>query len=257
MYQVKLEIFEGPLDLLLHLIKRNKIDIYEIFVSQITKDYLDYLDLMKELNLSFSAEFLVIAAQLIQIKSGQLLPQPESVTHEEEDESNSALEEKLLEKLLEHKEYKEAALELEARQRLEEQIYPVSLHRKETDIEEPLFEVSLFDLLDAFSEVLKKAKEEETSLTFTTEEITIEQQTRQILNIFSSVKKLPLSQLLLRIGGRGRSKLIITFLAILELIRLKKIYVYQEKLFAEIWVEGRMGRDKHSAASRRNQTQVP
>ncbi|MEW5767453.1 MAG: segregation/condensation protein A [bacterium] len=241
MYQLRLEIFEGPLDLLLHLIKRNKIDIYDIFVSRITKEYLEYLDLMKELNLSFSADFLAMAAQLIQIKSSRLLPPSESVAIEDE-ASNSVLKERLLEKLLEHKEYKEAALELEARQRLEEQIYPVSLHRKETDIEKPLLEVSLFDLLDAFSEIWKKAKEEETRLTFAPEEITIEQQTRQILNIFSSVKKLPLSQLLLRIGGGGKSRLIITFLALLELIRLKKIYVYQENLFTEIWVEGRMGR---------------
>ncbi|MDI6794672.1 MAG: segregation/condensation protein A [bacterium] len=243
MYQVKLGVFDGPLDLLLHLIKRNKIDVYEIFISRITKEYLEYLDLMKELNLSFSADFLAIAAQLIQIKSRRLLPQLDSDSREE-DESDSLTEESLLKKLLEPGEYREVALELELRDKLEEQIYPVTLHKEGTEVEKPVLEVSLFDLMDAFREVLKKAKESENRLTLATEEITVGQRMKQVLDIFASEKRLSLSQLLLRSGGRSR--IIITFLAILELIRLKKIFVYQEKLFTEIWVERRTNYRLHA-----------
>jgi len=223
-YNVHLEIFEGPLDLLLYLIRKNDLDIYNIPISQITAEYLEYLDLMKELNLDFASEFLVMAATLMQIKSRMLLPSENTVEDEEEIDPRA----ELVARLLEYEKYKEAGKILSQKELNEQGVfYRFNPVLNENDF---VIDATLFDLIESFRKVFNELPKEVKEIVY--EEIPIEQKIREILDLLEGRKYINFTEILKK--ETTRMGLIVVFLAMLELIRLKQIVARQSKLFGEI-----------------------
>ena len=226
--KIKIPVFEGPFDLLLHLIRENKIDIYDIPISLITSQYLEYIEIMKELNLEIAGDFLVMAATLIQIKSRMLLPPDEEAPSEEQEDPRR----ELVQRLLEYQTYKEAALDF----RTKEDEWLKVFHREPLSDEEEgelyLFDLSLFDLLDAFRKLLDKAPSEIVSIT--KETLTVKNRMSMIMEIIEEHEAVRFEDLFKE--GITRIYLIVTFLALLELIRLGLARAYQEREFGNIWV---------------------
>ena len=219
-YNVKLDIFEGPLDLLVHLIRKNEMDIYDIPIAVITAQYLEYLDLMKELNINIAGNFLVMAATLIHIKSRMLLPRPP----EEEEEDDPRLE--LTRPLLEYLQLKEAAEQLKLRPLLYRDVFTRDFLAKEMEgKEEGLIRVGLFELIDAVRKMLLEKKEDD-FVPLPGPLIPIENQMDEILNKIKQMGRILLEDFLP--DHFTRAEIIVAFLALLELIRLQKIVVYQE-----------------------------
>ena len=226
-YKVKLEVFEGPLDLLLYLIKKNEIDIYDIPISSITDQYLDYINLMKMLDLNIAGEFLVMAATLIHIKSKMLLPPEEKEILPEEEEDPR---EELVRKLLEYKKFKEAAGVL---QDLEGQRKNMFTRAAAMEIEsgEKLFEANLFDLITALTKALKDVPKE-VFQEIIKDEFTVEQKVHDLLHMFVERPMIFLSELFK--NAKNKLEIIATFLAVLELIRLKEVIIAQKESFGDI-----------------------
>ena len=224
-YSVKLEAFEGPLDLLIHLIRKNEVNIYDIPIALITQQYLDYIEVMKELNLDTVGEFLVMAATLIHIKSKMLLPRPESA---EEGEPEEDPREALVRRLLEHQKFKAAAELLHDRETLRSAQYMRPDSRVADaagDDYEPELEVDLFGLLAAFRGVLERATRRP-RMVIPPEQMSIEDRMRQVLGRLSETEALGFEDLFAD-GDGSRPFMIVTFLALLEMIRLKMIRVFQ------------------------------
>jgi segregation and condensation protein A len=224
--KIKLQMFEGPLDLLVHLIKKNQMNVYDIQISVITKQYLDYLDLMQELNLDVASEFLVMSATLIHIKSKMLLPRPETAAGDpaEEEDPRDAL----VRRLLEHQKFKAAAELLHDRETLRAAQWGRPDSRIEEiagDDYEPEIEVDLFSLLSAFKMVLERARERPPVL-LPPEEMSIETRIEQLLERLSETEACGFEDLFE--GNYTRTDMILTFLAMLEMIRLKLIRVFQQ-----------------------------
>jgi segregation and condensation protein A len=233
-YRVKLESFEGPLDLLLHLIRTNEMNIYDIPVAAITDQYLRYIELMQELNLDVAGEFLVMASTLIHIKSRMLLPRPDP-SQEEADEQDPR--EALVRRLLEHQKYKAAAELLHEREtwRSAQWMRPDSrVADAAGDEYEPELEVDLFSLLAAFKSVLERASRRP-PMVLPPEQISLEGRIEQLLGRLSETQACGFEELFSD-GDGSRAFLIVTFLAILEMIRLKLIRVFQAGTFGEIRV---------------------
>ena len=228
-YKVKLEVFEGPLDLLLYLIKKNELDIYDIPIADITEQYLEYLELMRMLDLNIAGEFLVMAATLIHIKSKMLLPPEEKEILPEEEEDPR---EELLRRLLEYKRFKEAAGVL---QDLEGQRKKMFTRSTVADIEseDKFFEANLFDLITALTRVLKDVPKE-VFQEIVKDEFTVEQKVHDLLHMLVGKPVIYLTELFK--NAKNKSEIIATFLAVLELIRLKEIVVVQKKSFDDIEV---------------------
>jgi segregation and condensation protein A len=233
-YPVKLASFEGPLDLLIHLIKRNEVNIYDIPIALITDQYLQYLALMQELNLDVAGEFLVMAATLIHIKSRMLIPRPtpDVVGDEEEEDPREAL----VRRLLEHQRFKAAAELLHERQT----VRAAQFHRPDAAVAdvagegfEPELEVDLFTLLAAFRGVLERAKSRP-KVVLPPEQMSIEQRIEQLLERLSETEAVGFEDLFA--DANSRPALIVTFLALLEMIRLKLIRVFQSGSFGPIRV---------------------
>lgn len=221
--EVRLENFEGPLDLLLHLIKKNDLDIYDIPISQITQEYLAYLDLLQELNLEMAGEYLVMATTLMEIKAHTLLPSaPEAPEGPDPRDA-------LTQKLLEYQKYKEAAKRMEIDYEAAKDIFYRKAPPRFAE-EEYALEASVFDLLEGFRKVLAEASEEVGEILY--EEIPLEAKIREILDVLAQKASLTLEELF---GyERRRRGLIVIFLALLELIRLKQVSARQATLFGEI-----------------------
>ncbi len=223
-YQIKLEVFEGPLDLLLHLIKKNEVNIYDIPISLITRQYLDYVDLMKELNLDIAGEFLLMAATLTHIKSKMLLPQEDTVGEEEEEEDPRA---ELVRRLLEYKRFKEAAEDLGKREDVWRDVfyYQHDLTSEEGE-EEVMLEVGLFDLIDAFRELVERIPDKIT-LEIISEELTVRGRMTAIMERLDTTGQEGLTLLTLLDEDLSRRVVVVTFLALLELARLRLITLLQ------------------------------
>jgi len=233
-YKVKLEIFEGPLDLLLYLVKQNHLDIAHISIAQITDQYLKYLELMQALDLDIAGEFLVMAATLMQIKSRTLLP-PEAVPAEETEVLDPQAE--LIRRLLEYQQFKEAAqrLSLLEKDRLTQFTRAPSLREGISQApEEELVEASLFDLLTAFSQFMSGELSREMIHEILKDEHTVEEKAGLLRGLLQQRERIGFSELF----GRARTKMeiVATFLALLELIRLKEAVVRQTQLFGEIFI---------------------
>ncbi len=230
-YKIKLEIFEGPLDLLLYLIKKDHLNVSDIPVSQITEQYLQYLELMRLLDLNIAGEFLVMAATLMHIKSKMLLP-PDETGPEEPDEEDPRAE--LIRKLLEYKKFKEAAGFLEKREDRQARIFkrPNPQQNIEPE-EEEFFETSLFDLISAFSKALKDVPRD-IFREIIKDEFTVEGKIHDLLHLMVRERKVSLNNLFTR--SKNKYEVIATFLAVLELIRQKEIVAAQKGTFGEIFV---------------------
>src|SRR5438876_4952777 len=233
-FPITLENFAGPLDLLLHLIKKNELNIYDIPINLITQQYLDAITLMKELSLDVAGDFLVVAATLIHIKSKMLLPRPETaagVDGEEEDPRDA-----LVRRLLEHQKFKAAAGLLHER----EQLRSAQWARPDERVAaiaggdyEPELEVDLFTLLTAFQAVVQRAKQRPKVL-LPPEQVSIEARIDQLLARLSETEACGFEDLFADIDDR--SGLIVTFLALLEMIRLKLVRVFQSGSFGPMRV---------------------
>ena len=222
---IKVHQFEGPLDLLLHLIKQNQVNVYDIPIALITRQYLEYLDLMQELNLDVASEFLVMAATLIHIKSRMLLPRPEITA--EEDEAQEDPRDVLVRRLVEHQKYVTAANLLHDRETLRSAQWTRPDSRVEAiagEKYEPELEVDLFGLLSAFKAVLERVRNRP-SIPLPPEQISIEARMAQLLDRLSTTEACGFDALFS--DSSSRPEVIVTFLALLEMIRLQLVRVFQ------------------------------
>ncbi len=227
-YNIKIPVFEGPLDLLLHLIRENKIDIYDIPIALITHQYLQYLEMMKELNLDIAGEFLLMAATLIHIKSRMLLPPDEEPSPEELEDPRR----ELVQRLLEYQAFKEAAVDLRGKEEEWMKIFHRGPVSDESDGEVYLLDVGLFDLMAAFKKILETAPPEFVSIT--KETLTVKDKMSLIMEMLQGQESMRFEEFFKE--EITRVQLIITFVALLELIRLGLVRVYQKKEFGNIWV---------------------
>lgn len=230
-YNVKLKTFTGPLDLLLHLVRKNELDIFEIPIAQITDEYLQYIELLKELNLELAGEFLVYASTLMYLKSRSLLPAEQKTEEEILDEQQQLQE--LKEKLAEYEKFKKLALTLEQRQKGEEQLFARELSLFIPEDEETTIDATLFELMDAFAFILKEA-EKDKFFEITKDEITVKEKIAFITDTIKKKNKIVFSSLFK--NEKSRQGIIVTFMALLELIRLKKIKIKQSSIFGKIWL---------------------
>jgi len=241
-YSVKLDQFEGPLDLLIHLIKRNEVNIYDIPIALVTAQYLEYLMLIRELDLDVAGEFLVMAATLIHIKSRMLLPRSDPTQEDPEEDPREAL----VRRLLEHQRYRQAAELLHERETLREaqwlrpdgRVAPLAGEEYE-----PELEVDLFSLMAAFKSVIERAKQRP-QVALPAEQIPIETRIEQLLTRLSETQACGFEDLFEDVTSKG--DMIVTFIALLEMIRLRLIRVFQAGSFGPI----RIYKAKTAAAGR-------
>jgi segregation and condensation protein A len=231
-YPIRILNFEGPLDLLLHLIKKHEFNVYDIPISRITQQYLDYLDLMQELNLDVAGEFLVMAATLIHIKSRMLLPRPDPAQEDPAEDPREAL----VRRLLEHQRFKAAAELLHEKEIQRSAMW----HRPDGRVAdvvgeapEPEIEVDLFSLMAAFRQVLERARQRPRVI-LPPEQMPIETRIEQLLARLSETDACGFEELFADV--QTRAGMIVTFLALLEMIRLKMVRVYQQGNFGAIRV---------------------
>lgn len=231
-YKVKLEIFEGPLDLLLYLIKRDELDIYEISLERITRQYLEYLQAFKELNIDVAGEFVVMAANLIYLKSRSLLPVDQQPPEEDAEEDDPRWD--LIRQLIEYKKFKEAAAQLQVRQLEQERIFVREPGGMEPALAAPLRlgEVGIFQLINAFQAVLKRVDAREDLQEIFGEHYTVSDKIEWILQRVADGVPLRFSELFASMASRV--EIVVTFLALLELIRLRQVSAIQSNPFDEI-----------------------
>lgn len=231
-YQVKLEIFEGPLDLLLYLIRQEELDIYDIPIARITRQYLEYIEIMKSLDIDLAGEFLVMAATLLKIKSKLLLPHHVEIEGEMEDPRKD-----LVRQLLEYKKFKEAASRLEDREEVQRLMFPrpkgAIEKQEETRAEPPVPEVGLYELLSAFRQVVERI-DKVRLYEIVGEDITIEDRIDFILKQVKENEQIKFSDLF--VNEPRKLMMVVTFFALLELIRLGRVRVLQDALFGEIFI---------------------
>jgi segregation and condensation protein A len=231
-YEIKLDIFEGPLDLLLYLIKKNEIDIYNIPIALITDQYLKYIEVMQSLNLDLAGEYLVLASTLLHIKSKMLLPVDEDL--KDEDEEGEDPREELVRQLVEYQAFKEAALKIDHRPILERDVfkraYPLVPDAAEPE-EEPLEEIDMFVLLEAFQRIVA-AMDNKVMMEIDVEKMTLTDRINDIMERLSKEGMTTFTDLL--DGHKTKKSMVYTFLAILELMKLRMIRVYQSEPFGMI-----------------------
>ena len=232
-YSVHLDKFDGPLDLLLHLIRRNEVDICDIPIADITRQYLDYIKLMKVLNLDVAGDFLLMASTLLHIKSRMLLP-PDDREEGEEEEGDPRAE--LIRRLLEYQQYKEAGMVIGARALLGREVFARTCPDPalaEARSEEGPLEVSLFELVDAFRALLARIPAESFHDVAPGDSLSIADCINEILSLLWERDTLQFDELVR--DEQTRERIIVTFLAILELCRLKLIRIFQNEECGAIW----------------------
>jgi len=235
-YQINLDTFEGPLDLLLYFIKRDELNIYDIPIAKITREYLEYLNMMHTLDLQIAGEFVEMASTLMSIKAKMLLPRFSEASENDdiEDPRNE-----LVQRLLEYQQYKEMGKEMK---NLEEENISY-FHRnpnltyidRNIDAKEILHKISLFDILTAFKNVLDKIPDESIPHEVQLEDVNIDDQTKYLYTFFIKKSKVNFSTVVKTI--KNRVVLIVTFVAILEMIRTQQIRIYQTDLFEDFIIE--------------------
>ncbi|MBM3244729.1 MAG: hypothetical protein FJZ15_02955 [Candidatus Omnitrophica bacterium] len=231
-YKIKLDLFEGPLDLLLYLVKKDHLNIYDIPIAKVTDQYLSYLELMRMLDLNVAGEFLVMAATLLAIKSKMLLPAEEGEGQAEEVDPRA----ELVERLLEYERFKQIAEDLRQKEVSQQDVFKRSKAQDLNELPEPevkeiYFEASIFDLINAFTKALQDVPKE-VFYEVIKDEFTIEEKVHKILHLLLVKDSVGLSDLFEE--SKNKIEIVVTFLAILELIRLKEIVARQKELFDEI-----------------------
>lgn len=235
-YKVSLEIFEGPLDLLLYLIKKDEVDIYDISLERVTTQYLDYLETFKLLNIDLASEFISMAANLMYIKSRTLLPKREQPPEEDADEDDPRWE--LIRQLIEYKKFKDAAGFLHRRELEQEHIFAHSpVPEKEPAEEEPvpLAEASIFDLIRAFQNVLKRFDEARDFGDIVDDRFTVSDKIDHLMNHIEPGHSLSLQSLFAE--ATSKVEVIVTFLALLELMKMNQFRARQNTLLGDIEIE--------------------
>ncbi len=225
-YAVKLDVFEGPLDLLLHLIRVNEVDITDIPIASISTQYLEYLDLMRDLNIDVAAEYLLMAATLAWIKSRMLLPYDDQ--QDEDDGFDPRLD--LMERLLEYQRFKEASSQLDERMRLGRDVFVLqSLRPDEIPEEERELKVGIFELVEAFKRVLMTPVHSGAAHELVAEQVTVREQMIRIMNLVDTKSSTEFYEIFKMSDGRTptRPLIVATFLAILELTKMNALCVYQ------------------------------
>lgn len=242
--EITLDTFEGPLDLLLHLIRKEEMDIYEIEIAQITAQYLAFIDAMQSLNLDIAGEYLVMAATLLHIKSRMLLPVHEEESLEEEELDPRA---ELIRRLLDYQRYKDAALTFAALPQLERDIFLLVPVTEEAwaEASQELEAVGLYALVEAFRELLKKAPKDFVH-EVTAEHLSVTERIHTILNMLQERPQIPFSELLP--AQLVRSEVVVMFLAMLELVKMNLVKIYQNRRCAEIWLAPAVAADDETSA---------
>lgn len=244
-YEVKIDAFEGPIPLLLHLIKQEEVEIYDISIAEITAQYLDYIEAMQELNLEIASEFLVMAADLIEIKINTLLPDDSS---EESEEEKVDPRQQLINRLLEYKKYKDLADRLRNQEKRYRKSYTRNLESVLTEIDaeetevNPLENISLEEFVTTFEELVsemleeeqeQKEKETDDKLShLNREEITIQERMDQLDQQLQQKREIDFAELFA--GDYTRLEVVVTFMALLELMKQHKVGIRQEQVFGEI-----------------------
>ena len=235
-YSIKINEFEGPLDLLLHLIKQSNIDIYDIEISEITKQYLDYINKMEQLNINIASSYIVLAAELMEIKSKSLLPKKEEDEVNEEEEVIS--KENLINKLIEYQKYKEMTTSFKTLEENRQNIYIKSPEKLNNYLDEIIVkneDTTIDDLVDAFKKFLdRKNLEKPITTKITNKEYSVKERKHNIKNILKEKKKVLFTELF---EENNTSFIIVTFLSILEMTKEKEIIIKQDTNFSNITIE--------------------
>ena len=238
-YKVKFEVFEGPLDLLLYLIKKEEVDIYEVNLTKLATQFIEYIEMMREFDLEIAGEFLVMASTLMYIKSRELLPVDQQAQIEDEEEGEDPRWE-LIRQLVEYKKFKDAAAQLQVLEGTQENIFPRVPGKLEFESDKPAVkpDVSIFDLLNAVTSVLKRLEQKQGSTRDIFEDKwTVSEKIEYVVRILSSRESVRFSELFE--DATSRSEVVCTFLALLELIRLKQLVCGQTEDFGEIEIRKR------------------
>ena len=234
-YEVKIDNFEGPLDLLLHLIKESKVDIWEISIADIAEEYLAYIQKMEKLNLDIASEYLVMASELIEMKSRMLLPRSEKEVGIEEEEDPK---ERLIRRLVEYQKYKEVTKNFKELESLRQEFYTKAPDNLKEYVEEgvvPSSDVTLEDLMLAFQKFLnRKELEKPLQTTVTKKEITVEERRKRIRDILTKRKRVDFFELFEVVT---KEYIVVTFLAILEMAKKQELLIKQESDFSQIMIE--------------------
>jgi segregation and condensation protein A len=231
-YKVKFEVFEGPLDLLLYLIKKQEVDIYEVNLTALATQFIEYIEVMRQLDLEIAGEFLVMASTLMYIKSRELLPVDQQVAVEEEDDGEDPRWE-LIRQLVEYKKFKDAAARLQELEIRQESVYRREAPKPVFESEPQKPDVSIFDLVNAVSTILKRvAQREGESREIFEDKWSVSEKIEMLVTRITQKSRVKFSELFE--GATSRTEVVVTFLAMLELIRLKQIICVQPDHFAEI-----------------------
>lgn len=232
-YKVKLDVFEGPLDLLLYLIKKDEIDIYDVSIERITRQYLDYIDTFKMLNIELASEFIVMAANLMYIKSRELLPKAQQPPDEEAEEDDPRWE--LIRQLVEYKKFKDAAQFLGLQEHKADTFFAANPEPPDLSTEAPtVAQVGIFDLIRAFQKVLQRFEKTDDIREIVDDRYTVAGKIEQLLDTVPTGARVPFESLFAT--AASRSELIVTFLALLELTKLNHFQIEQEHLLGQIIV---------------------
>ena len=236
-YKVRLEIFEGPLDLLLYLIKKDELDIHSVSIERITRQYLDYINTFKLLNIDLASEFIVMAANLMYLKSRTLLPREVQPPEEDAEEDDPRWE--LIRQLIEYKKFKDAAGFLSLRELEQEGRFAHQPDAADAPAEEPatLAEVSIFDLIRAFQNVLKRFEESHDFGDIIDDRFTVSDKIELLMKGFQPGESRRFGELFQ--SATTKSEVIVTFLALLELMKLNQFVVRQNDLLGDIVIERR------------------
>lgn len=235
-YKVSLEIFEGPLDLLLYLIKKDEVDIYDISLERVTTQYLDYLETFKLLNIDLASEFISMAANLMYIKSRTLLPKSTQPPEDDAEEDDPRWE--LIRQLIEYKKFKDAAAFLHRQEEVQEDIFAHTSEKERTPQDEqpaPLAEASIFDLIRAFQNVLKRFDEARDFGDIVDDRFTVSDKIEFLMNHLKPGEALSLQGIFEK--ATSKVEVIVTFLALLELMKMNQFRARQSDLLGEIKIE--------------------
>jgi segregation and condensation protein A len=239
LYEVKIDVFEGPMDLLLYLIRKDELDVYDIPIAHITKHYLAFLNQLHLLNIEYASDFILMAATLMRIKSQMMLPQEEVEQCQGED---GDLREELIRRLMEYQQFKELAEWLEEQKSNREDIFLCNQGIRKTDLEDgndpKLSAVNLFDLLKAYKCAIETIPIEEIHEIFS-EQISVEECVELIVKSLEAHERIRFADL---IQGRNRNGVVSTFVGMLELLKSQRVRVQQSRPFDDIWIEKRLNR---------------
>jgi segregation and condensation protein A len=237
-YKVKFEVFEGPLDLLLYLIKKEEVDIYSVNLTKLASQFIEYIEMMREFDLEIAGEFLVMASTLMYIKSRELLPVDQQAQVEEEEDGEDPRWE-LIRQLVEYKKFKDAAAKLQELEAHQEGVYPRLPIKPVFEEEKPLAkpEVTIFDLLNAVNSVLKRFEKRDNPREIYEDKWSVSDKIEHIVKLMTTQTGVRFSELFE--DATSRSEVVCTFLALLELIRLKQLVCAQSSDFGEIEIRKR------------------